>query len=214
MVFLINLLDSCFLLGFYPLMGGAHIPKMLGIHQISAAGFGSPAGWGYIAENDSDSEEEEAGTPPMLHVWHSPQPDRQMLTGRGPICPPDPPPAQQSLSDSSQPPRPKTASLHQVIQALHERAAQPSPSVATPCKRRQYGSAAFSYQQTSDGMIRCEMTTQSKKRLARRGGHWDVVGEDVYLDSDQSDREENEGDEDENNLEELRDHLWNISFSM
>ena len=45
-------------------------------------------------------------------------------------------------------------------------------------------------------------------------GHWDVVGEDVYLDSDQSDREENEGDEDENNLEELRDHLWNISFSM
>ena len=58
------------------------------------------------------------------------------------------------------------------------------------------------------------MTTQSKKRLARRGGHLDVVGKDVYLDSDQSDREENEGDEDENNLEELRDHLWNISFSM
>ena len=175
----------------------------------------SPAGWGYITENDIDSEEEGAGTtPPMLHVWHSPQPARQMLTGRGPICPPDPPPAQQSLSDSSQPPRPKTASLHQVIQALHERAAQPSPSVATPCKRRQYGSAAFCYKQTNDGMIRCEMNRKSKKQLARRGGHWDVVGEDVYLDTGQSDIEENESDEDDDNLEELRDQLWNNSFSM
>ena len=126
------------------------------------------------------------------------------------MCPPDPPPAHQSLSDSSQHPRPQTMSLHQVIQALHERAAQPSPSIATPCKRRQYGSAAFSYQQTSDGMIRCEMTGKSKKQLARRGGHWDVVGGD----SDQSDIEENESDEDDDNLEELRDQLWNNSFSM
>ena len=166
-----------------------------------------PAGWGTIAENDSESEEDKSDTPLLLHVWHSPKPAR---TGRGSVCPPDPPPAHQSLSDSSQHPRPQTMSLHQVIQALHERAAQPSPSIATPCKRRQYGSAAFSYQLTSDGMIRCEMTGKSKKQLARRGGHWDVVGGD----SDQSDIEENESDEDDDNLEELRDQLWNNSFSM
>ena len=145
-----------------------------------------PAGWGYIAENNSDDEE----------------------AGRASVCPPDPPQTQQSLSDFSQPPRPQTASLHQVIQALHERAAQPSPSIATLCKRRQYGSAAFCYKQSSDGMIRCEMSSRSKKQLARRGGHWDVVGED------QSDSKDNECDEDDDNLEELRDHLWNISFSM
>ena len=52
------------------------------------------------------------------------------------------------------------------------------------------------------------MSSRSKKQLARRGGHWDVVGED------QSDSKDNECDEDDDNLEELRDHLWNISFSM
>ena len=50
---------------------------------------------------------------------------------------------------------------------------------------------------SSDGMIRQELT--SKKQLARRGGYWDVVGNDYYLDSDQSDSEDNERDQDDAN---------------
>ena len=143
------------------------------------------------AESESGSEEE-SSTPLMLHVWHSPTPARQMLTRLRPMCPPDPhpPPAQQSLSDPSQPRHVKTASLHQVIQGLHDRAAQPNPSIDTPRKKRQYG---------SDGMIRHELT--SKKQLARRGGFWDVIGDNFYLASDQSDSEEEDYaiDKDEDN---------------
>ena len=46
-------------------------------------------------------------------------------------------------------------------------------------------------------MIRQELT--SKKQLARRGGYWDVVGNDYYLDCDQSDIEDNESDQDDDN---------------
>ena len=46
-------------------------------------------------KDDSESEKDKSGTPLLFHVWHSPQPDR---TGRGSVCPPDPPTAQQSLS--------------------------------------------------------------------------------------------------------------------
>ena len=153
---------------------------------------GSPAGWGAVdptrAESDSESVEEESSTPQMLNVWHSPTPVRQMLTIHRPMCTPDPhpPPAQQPLTDSSQPPRAQAASLHHVIQALHERAAQSTSNnacFATPRKRRQYGSA-YCLEQTSGGIIRHELT--SKKQLARRGGYWDVLA----VDSDQSDSEE------------------------
>ena len=115
------------------------------------------------------------------------------------MLPTDPPPVQQSLSVPSQPPQAKTASLHEVIQALHERAAQPNPSIAqyTPRKRREYGSA-YCVEHTVDGMIRRELS--SKKQLARRGGYWDVIGDDYYLDSDHSYSEEEDqatdGDED------------------
>ena len=107
------------------------------------------------------------------------------------MCPPDPhlSPAQQSLSHPSQPPHAQAASLHHVIQALHERAAQSTsnnPCFATPRKRRQYG-GAYCLEQTSEGIIRHELT--SKKQLARRGGYWDVMGNDFYLDGDQSDSE-------------------------
>ena len=128
----------------------------------------------------------------MLHVWHSPSPVRKMLTRHRPMCsPPDshPSPAQQSLPDPSQPPQAQTASLHHVIQYLHERAAQSTthnPCLATPRKRRQYGGAYY-LEQTSEGIIRHELT--SKKQLARRGGYWDVMGNDFYLDGDQSDSE-------------------------
>ena len=76
-----------------------------------------------------------------------------------------------------------------MIQALHERAAQSTthnPCLATPRKRRQYGGAYY-LEQTSEGIIRHELT--SKKQLARRGGYWDVMGNDFYLDGDQSDSE-------------------------
>jgi hypothetical protein len=77
-----------------------------------------------------------------------------MLTRPRPICPPDPhpPPDQRSLSHPSQPPHAQTASLHQVIQALHERAAQPNPSIYTRRKKRQYDSA-YCVEHTVDKQI-------------------------------------------------------------
>ena len=70
------------------------------------------------------------------------------------MCPPDPhpPPAQQSLSHPSQTPHTQTASLHQVIQALHKRAAQPNPSIDTRRKKRQYDSA-YCVEHTVDKQI-------------------------------------------------------------
>ena len=80
----------------------------------------------------SDDSEEKSRSPILLHMWQSPKPAR---TGPGPKCPPDPPPAHHPFSDSSQSPLPQAVCLHQVIEALHQRAAQPSPSrVATPWK--------------------------------------------------------------------------------
>ena len=165
----------------------------------------SPAGWEAVDPTRAESDsEEELGTPQMLHVWHSSKPVRQMLTRLCPLCLPDhhPPQARQSPSGPSQPPHAPTVSLlHQVIQAVHKRASQSSsnnPSFGTPRKRRQYGNA-YSYQQTSNGKIRCVLT--SKKQLDRRGGYWDVVGDDYCLDSDQSDskKEDYATDEDEDN---------------
>ena len=83
-----------------------------------------------------------------------------------------------------------------MIQGLHERAAQPNPSIDTPRKKRQYGSA-YCVEHTVDGMIRRELS--SKKQLARRGGYWDVIGDDYNLDSDQSDSKDNERDQDDDN---------------
>ena len=85
-----------------------------------------------------------------------------------------------------------------MIQALHKRAAQPNPSIDTRRKKRQYDSA-YCVEHTVDGMIRRELS--SKKQLARRGGYWDVIGDDYYLDSDQSDSEEEDYaiDKDEDN---------------
>lgn len=114
------------------------------------------------------------------------------------MCPPEPPPAHQSLSDSSLPPRPQAGSLHQVIEALTERAAELSPSRATPYKQRQccrFG-ADFCYQLTREGTITMELSSKSKKLLARRSGHWKVVGSISYEESDEFDEDEREKVED------------------
>ena len=128
---------------------------------------------------DNSESEEELESPRMMYVWHSPTPARQMLTRLHPIFPPDPPPPKKS-------PHAKKASLHQVIQALHEKAAHPADPnfFATPRRKRQYG-GAYCLEQTCDGTVRHELT--SKKQLARRGGYWDVMGEVYYIDNDYED---------------------------
>ena len=52
----------------------------------------------------------------------------------------------------------------------------------------------------------------SKKQLARRGGYWDVVADDYYLDSYQSDSEKEDyaTDEDEDNKYVLGDFLQEL----
>ena len=91
----------------------------------------------------------------------NPQSQLRQDDGCVPVYPPEPPPAHQCLSDSSQPPRPQALSLRQVIEALHQRAAkaQPSPSRATPCRQGQYESfgAELCYPLTSEYAIRCEL---------------------------------------------------------
>ena len=73
---------------------------------------------------------------------------------------------------------------------------QPSPTPTLILPSRE--DSAYCVEHTVDGMIRHELT--SKKQLARRGGYWDVVGDDYYyFDSDQSDSEDNESDQDEVN---------------
>jgi len=156
---------------------------------------GSPGGWGALdhtraEESDSESDEEELSTPQMLYVWHSPTPVRQILTGQRPMCTPPTP-------HTSPPQHPPPASLQHVIQYLHDRAAQStsqSPCYATPRKKRQYG-GAYCLEQTSAGTIRHELT--SKRQLARRGGYWDVVGDEYYIDSDQSDSDVEDYETDE-----------------
>ena len=94
----------------------------------------------------------------------------------GPVYPPEPPPAHKSLSDYSQPPRPQTVSLHQVIEAHDQQ----------------------SYFLTSENTICCEMSCKSKKKLTRRAEHWEVVGTDSDEESDSF--ESDHGDEDDNDL--------------
>ena len=123
-----------------------------------------------------------------------------------PVYPPEPPPAHQSLSDSSQPPRPQALSLCQVIAALHQRAAQaqPSPSRATPCRQGQYESfgAEFRYPLTSENLIRCELSCKSKKKLARMAGHWRVV---LTESDDESDEFESDYGDDDDEVEDDSD---------
>ena len=152
--------------------------------------------WPSHYQEDVDSILQNHERSPMLYMWQSPKPHR---TKRGSVCPPETPPAaHQSLSDSSLPPRSQTESLHQVIQALNERDAQPSPSRATPCRQRQYRrfGADFCYQLTSEGSISMELTSKSKKLLARRGGHWKVVGSTSDEESDEFD-DDDESEEDD-----------------